>query len=69
MSFVISFSSQTTFFPLSTRLSNLDQALLGNLTELQTTLASQLAVPTEKVYPQFARLASTWMGFQVGHGY
>jgi hypothetical protein len=37
---------------------------LGNLTELQKNLASQFAVPTEEVLPQFVRLARTWQGFQ-----
>lgn len=47
------------------RLSTLDQDLLKHLTELQTTIGSQLAVPSTNVYPQFIRLALTWQGFQV----
>ena len=46
------------------RLSTLDQDLLQHLTGLQTTIGSQLAVPSTNVYPQFARLAQTWNGFQ-----
>jgi hypothetical protein len=47
------------------RLSTLDQDLLKHLTDLQTTIGSQLAVPSTSVYPQFVRLALTWQGFQV----
>ena len=46
------------------RLSVLDQDLLKHLTELQTTIGSQLAVPSTDVYPQFVKLALTWQGFQ-----
>lgn len=46
------------------RLSTLDQDLLKHLTDLQTTIGSQLAVPSTNVYPQFIRLALTWQGFQ-----
>ena len=46
------------------RLSNLDAALLSHLTDIQKSLASKLAVPTAKVFPQFIRLAKTWQGFQ-----
>ena len=46
------------------RLSTLDQDLLKHLTSLQTTIGSQLAVPSTNVYPQFVRLALTWQGFQ-----
>ena len=46
------------------RLSTLDQDLLKNLGDLQTTIGSQLAVPSTNVYPEFTRLAQTWMGFQ-----
>ena len=49
----------------SNRLSTLDQDLLRHLTDLQTTIGSQLAVPSTNVYPQFIRLALTWQGFQV----
>jgi len=46
------------------RLSALDQDLLKHLTELQTTIGSQLAVPSTDVYPQFVKLALSWQGFQ-----
>ena len=46
------------------RLSTLDQDLLKHLTVLQTTIGSQMAVPSTNVYPQFVRLALTWQGFQ-----
>ena len=47
------------------RLSTLDQDLLKHLTDLQTTIGSQLAVASTNVYPQFVRLALSWQGFQV----
>ena len=40
------------------------QDLLKHLTVLQTTIGSQMAVPSTNVYPQFVRLALTWQGFQ-----
>ena len=42
----------------SNRLSTLDQDLLGNLTELQQTIASHLSLPSKEVFPQFMRLGT-----------
>ena len=47
------------------RLSNLDQELLGRLTDLQTGFSSKLALPTVHAFPLLMRLARTWQGFQV----
>ena len=51
------------------RLSTLDQDLLKHLTDLQTTIGTQLAVASSNVYPQFVRLALTWQGFQASFIY